>query len=283
MNAPIALHQVTVLPSSPSELVGIAAELACQGVCVFVHVPRSLGAGRPVYPQVSADNLAQVRARLLDLGLRVTNLEYFPLTEHTVLEDFKPALELGALLGAQRVVAHVHDSNEARATDTLGRLVDLAGRFSLQVGLEFMGLSAGCPSLAQAARLVAQVGTPGLGIGVDPLHLARTGATPSDLAALPPWHFAYVQLCDGDALRDTRIPPAREAYVAEAFDRRVPGQGDFPLIDILRALPPELPIDVEVPALHVRTGRVSPLAHARAAVAGARRVIQAARHTASDA
>ena len=276
MPPPLALHQTTVLQCSPPELVSIAAELGCDGVCVFVQVPASPGAGRPVFPRVTPAMLPEMRARLRDTGVNVTNLEYFPLTAEVALQDFRAALELGAALGARRAVTHLHDTDENRGSDSLARFADMALEYGLAVGLEFVGLSAGCPSLARALQLVERAGRANLGVGVDALHLQRTGGSPADLAGVDARLLSYAQLCDGPALADPGQALDQTRYVAEVFNRLAPGDGVFPLKELMQALPADIPCDVEVPALRLIEAGITPVEHARRAVMGARQVLAAA-------
>jgi sugar phosphate isomerase/epimerase len=126
-------------------------------------------------------------------------------------------------------------------------------------------------------QLVERIGLANLGVAVDALHLQRTGGLPQDLAGLRRGLLSYAQLCDGPALADPSqaLEPAR--YIAEAFDRLVPGEGTFPLAELVQVLPADLPLDVEVPALRQAGAGISPLEHARHAVMGARRVLAAVR------
>ena len=275
MGRSLALHQITVLQCSPPELVSIAAAVGCDAVCVFVQTPSSPGPGRPAFPRVTQVMLPAMRARMRDTGIAVTNLEYFPLTADVNLDDYRPALELGAALGARRAVVHLHDADDQRGTDTLARFAGLAAEYGLAAGLEFMGLSPGCPDVARAVRLVERIGLANLGIAVDPMHLQRTGGTPRDLAGLRRGLLSHAQLCDVPALADpaTALEPVR--YVAEAFERLVPGAGVCPLAELLQVVPPDLPLDVEVPALRLAIAGSAPLVHARRAVDAARRLLAA--------
>jgi len=267
---PLALHHFTLCDVSPLELVPIAAEVGCAGVCLFVESPPGFG-----FPLVTPAMRGELLARLRDHGVRVTNLEFFSLTEAVDLEGFRPALALGAELGARLAVTHIHDPDPLRATDCLGRFAELAGEYGLQLGLEFMALTPGCTSLAAAAGFVERVGRANLGIGVDALHLARTGGTPAEVAALAPGLIAYAQLCDGPLLPAgvDALAPAR--YVEEAFNRLPPGQGVFPLEELLRALPPAAAVDVEVPMPRLAAQGVSAVQRARLAVEGARNLVDA--------
>ena len=273
MHRALALHHTTVLQCSPPELVSIAAELGCDGVCVFVHAPTNPGAGRPAFPRVTPAMLPEMRARLRDTGVKVTNLEYFPLTANVALQDYRAALELGAELGAQRAVVHLHDIEVNRGSDSLARFADMALECGLAVGLEFVGLSTGCPNLVRALQLVERAGRANLGVGVDALHLQRTGGSPADLAGVDARLLSYAQLCDGPALADPGQALDHTRYVAEVFNRLAPGEGVFPLKELIQALPPDIPCDVEVPALRLIKAGVAPIEHARRAVMGARQVL----------
>ncbi|SEJ76691.1 Sugar phosphate isomerase/epimerase [Pseudomonas linyingensis] len=267
---PLALHHFTLCDVSPLELVSIAAEVGCDGVCLFVESPPGFG-----FPLVTPALRSDLLARLREHEVRVTNLEFFSLTEAVDLDGFRPALALGAQLGARLAVTHIHDPDPLRGTDCLGRLAELAGEYGLQLGLEFMALTPGCTSLAAAAGFVERVGRSNLGIGVDALHLARTGGTPAEVAALAPGMVAYAQLCDGPLLAAgvDALDPAR--YAEEAFNRLPPGQGVFPLAELIRALPPTAALDVEVPMPRLAAQGVSALQRARLAVAGARSLLDA--------
>lgn len=267
---PLALHHFTLCDVSPLELVPIAAEVGCDGVCLFVESPPGFG-----FPLVTPAMRGELRARLREHGVRVTNLEFFSLTEAVDLDGFRPALALGAELGARLAVTHIHDPDQLRATDCLGRFAELAGEYGLQLGLEFMALTPGCTSLAAAAGFVERVGRANLGIGVDALHLARSGGTPAQVTALAPGMVSYAQLCDGPLLPAgvAALDPVR--YAEEAFNRLPPGQGVFPLAELLRALPPAAALDVEVPMPRLAAQGVLSLHRARLAVAGARNLIDA--------
>ena len=55
------------------------------------------------------------------------------------------------------------------------------------------------------AGLVARAAHPNLAIGIDILHLVRSGGSPADVAALDRGLIGYAQLCDGESLAVTAI------------------------------------------------------------------------------
>jgi sugar phosphate isomerase/epimerase len=253
--------------TAPADLVTIAADAGYRHVCLFTHVPAVTltgGGGPSPFPVVTKADRRILLARLRDTGVTVTNVEYFPVAADIPIESYRPALALGADLGARRAVVHIHDSDEARAVDGLGRLADLAQHYGLGIGLEFMGLSPACDSIARACWFLDQVRHPDLGLAIDALHLVRTGGTARDIRAVAPHRIVYAQLCDGAHL-------LRSAdYRAEALDRLLPGHGVFPLEEIIRALPATADLDIEAPSRALTYAGPDASARAREALSLAR-------------
>ena len=105
-----------------------------------------------------------------------------------------------------------------------------------------------------------------LAIAIDALHLFRTGGTLDQLAALDPSTIGYAQLCDGPDFRRSND------YLAEAMHRMIPGEGVFPLGDLVALLGPHVDIDIEVPH-HAAASGFDTGTWARRAVAASRSVI----------
>lgn len=63
---PLALHHFTLGDVSPLELVPIAAEVGCAGVCLFVESPPGFG-----FPLVTPAMRGELIARLREHGVRV--------------------------------------------------------------------------------------------------------------------------------------------------------------------------------------------------------------------
>lgn len=273
MSRPLAIHQITAMEASPVELVSIAAELGCQQVCVFTHSPHNPVPGEEgafVFPLVDEGNKREFLMRLGETGVGVGNVEFFPVQQGLDLEFYRAGLALGGEIGAKRAVTHIHDAVDSRAVDTLGALCDMALGYGLTMALEFMGLTPACNSVERAAWFVEQVRRPNLGIGVDALHLVRTGGTPAHVAAIPAEYFVYAQICDGAGRH------LSADYLPEAMSRLLPGDGDFPLQDMIEALPAHTALDVEIPMPERAAAGVSAIERAREAVARSRAVIEAA-------
>jgi sugar phosphate isomerase/epimerase len=252
-----------------TELVSMAHELGCQFVCVFVNVPLPDLPFGPVDPDMAPALLARLDAT----GVTVSNVEFFPLTEDVDVGSWRPAVELGAQIGGQRLVTIVEDTVESRAAENLAGLADLAAEYGMKVGLEFMPITPGCTSIHAAAKLIRLAGRPNVGFAVDCLHLVRSGASAEDVAGMPAELFGYAQICDGLDL------DVRGDYMPEVFERTVPGEGVFPIAAILDALPAAVPVDVEVPSTLQAGQGVPALDRARRAANAARELLDRARPT----
>lgn len=271
MTRPIILHQLCATGISPAEFIRIAADNDCRRVTMFSYngnsaLPRS-NTGLSYPTPISAEMKQEVRAALADNGVTLEGVEFFPLTAEIDFEQYRPALALGAELGARRAVTHVFIEDDVLVIDRLGAFCDLAQSMGLKVTSEFCPLTAGNPSLERAKWLVDQVGRSSFGIGVDMLHVVRSGATAGDIANLAPRYFGVVQICDAVGTQ------ASSDYIRDVHNREVPGEGDLPLHDLLSAVPAAMPIEAEVPAAHRRAAGVSAAGHVRDVLAGTRAII----------
>ena len=264
----LALHHFTVVDTSPIEVIELAALNHCDAVCVFVEDEPS-----GTFPAVTRENLADVKQALDDSGVSVTNIEYFPLTDNPPWDRYERMLDLGVELGARLGVTHIHDTETNRALAALGRLTELAAQRGLLLGLEFMGITPGCTSFEAAVACVNQSNNEVVGVAIDALHFFRTGGEIAAIEAQPPSLFAYAQLCDGPELDDPAMALDLDRYRNEAFQRLLPGEGEFPLTQLIQALPAELHYDVEVPMPSLAAQGVSARDRATEAIEAARALL----------
>ncbi len=114
-----------------------------------------------------------------------------------------------------------------RAVDSLAEASEVSGRHGVRLALEFSRSARFCSSLDTALALVAQVGSPHLGVCLDLFHYYTGPSKFEDLGYLTSESLAWVQVCDLSG-----VP--RE--LASDSDRIFPGDGDFQLEPILRHL-----------------------------------------------
>jgi sugar phosphate isomerase/epimerase len=130
----------------------------------------------------------------------------------------------------------------ARLTDRFAELCALCAEYGLGVGLEFM-MSTQVKTLGEALAVIARSGAGNATVTVDALHLARSGGSPCDIAALGPARICYLQLCDGPA------QPPEDGFAKEAAgERPLPGQGELPVRELVEAGGPDVVLGVEAPS-----------------------------------
>jgi sugar phosphate isomerase/epimerase len=237
----IGIAPLTQLELAPPDMVTNAARAGYNALGLRL-VPATPGEAHHD-SQGDTPLVREVARRLRDTGLQVLDIEIFRLKPDTRVADYEGALEAGAILGARHALAAPQDADVTRLADRLGTLCELAARYGLAVDLEPTPWYE-MPTLGAAARVIQASGRGDVGLVVDAIHWDRAGDTPESIAALDPAYFRYAQLCDAPAARpadlDTLLLQARA-------ERLMPGDGGLDLQALLRALPPHIPISLEVP------------------------------------
>ena len=154
------------------------------------------------------------------------------------------------------------------AAEAFAGLCARAAEHDLLVHIEWLPWSK-IPDLATARAIVEVADAPNGGLNIDAWHLVRAGVRLEELAAVPGDRILGIQLDDG--------PAAAEANLVEAtlHHRRLPGDGEFDLVGLLRALAATgttAPLGVEVfsDTLH----ELGPLEAARRAADTTRTVLE---------
>lgn len=263
----LSLEPLTFPDLCSSELVSVAASAGFDYVSLFVQAP---GPEFPPPPLIgSTPQRRELDSRLAETGIKVLTVECFNLTPDAEIESFRPALATGAELGASDATVIVWDNfDRDDVVRKFARLCRLAAQYGLRANLEFMALSKSLSSMEAAPDLVARAGEPNGGLVVDMLHLIRTGSSPAALARLDPALIGKVQICDG--------PPemAEDRQFAEAgYGRLAPGDGAFPIRDLLAILRPEIVVGLEVPQRALAEKGVSVLDRAKSFRSAAHRLM----------
>ncbi|TCK34637.1 sugar phosphate isomerase/epimerase [Paraburkholderia sp. BL8N3] len=237
----LSLSALTVLELSPPQMVECAAEAGYD----FVGLRLLPATDHEVRHEIVGDTpmRRETLARLRDTGVRVLDAEILRVKPDTDVAAYAPMLETAAELGARYVLVAGNDPDEARTAERLAQLCDLAAPLGLTPSLEPMPWT-DAKDITQAARIVKAAGRRNTGLIVDPIHFDRARSSTEELRALPREYFGYVQFCDAPAER----PADRDTLLYQArCERMIPGEGGLDLGGILRALPDDLPISIEVP------------------------------------
>jgi sugar phosphate isomerase/epimerase len=260
---PLSIHQLTLLDVEPEELVDIAGELGCKHVCLFLELP----GGQNGFPRVrTVQHAHQLRRRLEDKGMSVFNTDTFLVTPKTDFRSYEPMVEIAAAVGAQVIDVMCHHPDFAPAAEIIANFARLVSSYGLRTLMEPTPRTT-TKTLEDAVKVLNLVDDPSLTLNVDILHLMRSGQQLSDLARIDPSRWYYAQISDGPP----HVPV--ELQKAESGENRmIPGEGQFPLVEFVRMLPPNGVLSVEVPLMRLQA-ELPPRMRARRAVEGARSVL----------
>jgi sugar phosphate isomerase/epimerase len=269
----IALAQLTALELPPPELISVAASSGYRkvGLRLLAVAPGATAYSLMDDPAMLRETLARIAAT----GVTIADLEIVMLKPDTDVAAFRPFIESGARLGAKHILVAGYDPEESRLIGTYAAFCDVAAPFGLTGNLEFMPWTA-VPDLATAIRVVRAAARPNAGVLIDALHFDRSDSKASDIQAIPREWLHYWQLCDAPAERPTTTEGLIHAARAE---RLFPGEGGIDLISLIRAMPSDLPISLEIPTAEL--ARTVPAGErARQAMESAKSVLARASATA---
>ena len=260
----LSLAALTVLELSPVQMVVCAAEAG------YSHVGLRLLPATPNEPvwDVVGDTpmVREVLAALAGTSVQTLDIEILRLKPDTLVSDYQRVLETGARLGARYVLVAGNDPDEARLTERLAQLCEHAAPLQLAVYLEPMPWT-DVRDFTQGARIVHGAGQANAGVLIDPIHFDRGGTHAAQIGAVAPERLAYLQFCDAPAER----PGDLEGLLHQArAERLLPGEGGLDLRAILRAVPLDAPLSLEIP---MRSSGMPPLERARRAINATRRFL----------
>lgn len=229
---------LTALDLPPPDFIHAAAQAGFDGVGLRLIPVTPTSPGYDLH--ANAAMMRATRDAINATGLFVQDIEFVKITPDLDLDALEPFLDTGAALGARQVITAPYDPDLARLADTLAALAARARTRGLGTVLEFFPWTV-VPDLAAALRITEGTGA---GILVDTLHFDRSGSSLSHLRTVAPERLPFAHLCD--AL--VHPPYGDDALLHSARAERLPpGEGQIDLRAILSALPPHLPLGLEVP------------------------------------
>ena len=185
-----------------------------------------------------------VRRRLDDTGLIALDMEPVFVTPDG--DHGERMVEAAAAVGARNLLVVSRGVDDDQFAERFGELCDLAAPHGIGCSIEFLAFMS-VSSLGQSVGILDRVDRPNGGVLIDGLHLARTGGTPDDVAAVAPARLPYAQLCDAPA-------EAPENAYADALDGRTTlGDGGLPVGELVDALPDHTALSMEIRSSVLRT------------------------------
>jgi sugar phosphate isomerase/epimerase len=278
----VGIDHLTMLDVAPPDLVTIAREAGFDSVSPRVaastpgEVPWPMTAGSPM--------LEETARRLDDTGVRVLAVEVVRIGPGTRREDYEPALEAGARLGARYLTVNSDDPDIERTSETFAALTAEARPYGLRPLIEPI-IYTRVSNLDEAVYVAERSG--GGGILLDVLHFQRYGGRLERLRSLDRDLLSYVQLCDAPLAPPSGLPRPLRLPRGQSTDgtdlplesramRLLPGDGELPLAEFLAALPAGIPVSVETPVMSLRE-TLTPVEFARHAREAVENVVSTTR------
>lgn len=251
----LSLDSLTFTDTAPQVGIRAAAKAGFDACSLWIIPP-------PLFPSplVTPDIERECAAIVADTGIEVIGLEVFDLYAMDGVEQVRPLLEMGARLGGKAALA-INYSNADRneSAEILAAFAEAARNCGLATNLEPVA-GGKSQTLDEARDLIRRSGAD-VGICFDPHHLIRSGGGLAELQAIEPELIRYVQVCDGPIQQPPEI-----AMTEAVCERLYPGDGQFPLVELLRAAPRNVTVGIECPSVSRAQAGVSALDQANEAM-----------------
>jgi sugar phosphate isomerase/epimerase len=222
-------------------MVRVAARIGYRAVGLRLIAVTEDSPGYPIMDD--ATMMRETKAAFADTGLRLSDIEFVKITPEINVAALEPFIVAGASLGARHVITGPYDHDHARLSDNLAAIASLSGRYGLSALLEFFPWTT-VPDLETAANVVTAASCPNVGILIDTLHFDRSDSSPSQIDSIPPHWLPMIHLCDAPAGK----PATTEELLHTARAERLPpGQGAIDIAPVLRAMPHNTQVALEVP------------------------------------
>ena len=250
MSRKYSLAYLTIPGTDPMEQIRIARACGYDSVSlrtIPMHLP-----GEPEFLLHKDKELFEsTRAALKEYDMPLMDIELARVRPDLNIDEYAPAFEKAAELGATDVLGSVWTRDVAWYTEQVGRIAEMAKQYGLSYNVEFLPW-AGMRSRQAAITLVDAVGAENLYIMVDTLHAGRAGVTGAELARTDRKYFRFMHLCDGpagpngdpvldDVNDELMLFTAREG-------RLYPGEGAMDIAGMVSTMP-GVPLSIELPNL----------------------------------
>ena len=257
MKTEFSLAHLTVLGCAPPEMIYIAS------LCGYDYVSI-----RPIYMKLPNEpnyDLAHNRAMMKhtkeamrNTGMRIHDIELAKIDDKIDVEEYIPAIESGAELGAKYLLSSIWTNDKSMYLEKFHHLCELAEPYGMTVDLEFVTW-AGVKNLKQALEVLNSTNVSNKGIMIDTLHFNRSRVHLEELEEVPEEWFHFAHLCDGPA----EIPETNEGLIRTGRDERLYcGEGGIDIASIIKKIPRQVVYSLELPHLE-RVKELGYTEHAR--------------------
>ncbi len=264
----LGIECLTVFGLPPVEFITLAADVGCQhistGLIPFFYNPHG-------YPAWSLREDAALRREMLavmcDRGVSISLGEGFAIRAGMDVADRADDLAIFCELGVTRINTVAFDPDLNRNIDQIGKLAEMADAAGVELTLEAPPMSP-IGNFKTALSTLQKIAMPNLKLMIDTMHFMRSGSSIDDLARADAKFLGYVQISD------VPLVPTNPSYQDEAmYERLPPGEGELPLLDILKVLPRDLVFALEIPNRAQAEAGVSARAWVERCVGAARKLL----------
>ena len=252
---------------SPVDMVRIAADAGYNSVGLWV---------------APGDNWHSGTAREVSAVLQATGLVALDVEVIWLQPGGKPdpvhheIIAMGGEVGAKNCLIVSSEPDREVTKRLYEDLCEHAARAGMRACLEYMAITE-IKTLDAALEVVNTVNHPAGAVLVDPFHHERVGHDPEKIRDIPEHWLSYAQLCD---MPERGIITDPNDYFVDAIDGRLaPGEGAIPVEAMARALPPNLPISLEIRSRHYREQYPDPVERARVILARSTEFLNAIEHS----
>ncbi len=251
----LGIELISVFNLPPVDFVNLAADLNCPNISMILTPLDYNPQNYPAWDLLNdKKQQREMKAAMRDRDVRISLGEGYIVAPGTdVREVHGKTLDVMLELGVKLINTISFDPDENRTFDQFALVVEMAKKAGIDAVTEFAPCFASNRDLKSALRAVRHVNQPNFRVLLDTMHLIRGGGSAADVAKLAPDAIGYVQLCDAP------LVPTNPDYLDEAtYERKIPGEGELPLLDILAEVSPDLVISVEVPLRSLADKGIAP-------------------------
>jgi len=187
--------------------------------------------------------LRDVASAMEDNEIAVGELEVIRIKKDFQVHDYSRFFEVAQFLAAKNIVVLNDDVDPSRATSSFARLCEYAKPYNLFMNLEPIPWTA-LRDLESAKKMLQNANQLNAAILIDAFHFYRRDTAFETLESIPESWLRLFQICDAPRAFVPDIDSIRrEARTARLF----PGEGELDLSALLKALPSDNIVSVEVP------------------------------------
>lgn len=187
------------------------------------------------------------RQAMEETGIKIHDIELAKVDDAAVVANYESAFAAAAELGAEAVISSIWTENKDTALKKFEEVCDLAAKYNLYVGLEFVTW-ASVWNLEQSKDVLNTIARPNAGVLVDTLHAYRSGVSTEEIRSCPKEWFKFAHICGGPKEIPERTDTKSLIYTGREcrYYLTDPNNG-VPAAEMVKAMPEDTVLSIELP------------------------------------